>query len=142
MHAETDHTHDEHPHHPKIADFGDLLVREVMVSRPKTMPATATLADVRRTFANPRVISALLVDGTLFAGLINRSDVPPDAPDTARARDFARTEVPTINPEARVAEAVAVLDVNGDRRLVVLDDDGETLAGLICLDESRDTFCQ
>lgn len=139
MHIETDHTHCDHP---KIADFADLLVGDVMVSRPKTMPATATVGDVRKTFTNPHVISALLVDGTAFAGLINRDDVPADAADDAGSRDFARTDVPTTYPQARVADAIAVLDSSGDRRLVVLADDGVTLAGLICLDETRDSFCQ
>lgn len=142
MHSQTDHAHDLHCDHPKIADFTDLLVRDVMVSRPKTMTAGASVADVRRVFANPHVISALLVDGTVFAGMINRGDVPSTGSDDAPARDFARTDVPTVRPDAKVADAIAVLDSNRDRRLVVLDDDGVTLAGLICLDESRDSFCQ
>ncbi len=135
---------DDHAHcdHPKIADFTNLLVRDVMVSRPKTMPATASVADVRRTFENPHVVSALLVAGTSFAGLLNRADLPADASASVPAREFARTDVPTISPHARVADAIAVLDAADDRRLVVLDDDGVTLAGLICLDESRDSFCQ
>jgi CBS domain-containing protein len=119
----------------------DTLVRDVMVARPKTMPATATVADVRQTFANPHVISALLVDGTTFAGVIMRGAVPDTASDTASAREFASTDVPTIRPTTPVAEAVAMLDADGERRLVVLDDDGVTLAGLLCLDESRTGFC-
>lgn len=117
------------------------LVRDVMVSRPKTMPATATVADVRQTFANSHVISALLVDGTAFAGVITRDAVPDAVPDDASARDFASIDVPTIRPDMPVAEAVAMLDADGERRLVVLADDGATLAGLLCLDESRTGFC-
>jgi CBS domain-containing protein len=144
MHPDTDHVHESHCDHPKIADVegAGLLVRDVMVARPKTMPVTATVADVRRTFANPHVISALLVDGPMFAGVINRDAVPANAPDDASARDLARTDVPTVTPDVPVADAVAVLDSNAERRLVVLAHDGATLAGLICLDESRSSFCQ
>jgi CBS domain-containing protein len=117
------------------------LVRDVMVARPKTMPATASVADVRQTFANPHVISALLVDATAFAGVIARGAIPDTVPDDASARDFASTDVPTIRPDMPVADAVAMLDADGERRLVVLDEDGATLAGLLCLDESRTGFC-
>src|SRR6185312_14081959 len=99
------------------------LVRDVMVARPKTMPATATVADVRQTFANPHVISALLVDATTFAGVIARGAIPDNVPDDASARDFASTDVPTIRPDTPVADAVAMLDADGERRLVVLDED-------------------
>ena len=144
MSSDIEHAHDTHCHHPKIADVAAarLLVGDVMVTRPKTLPATATVADVRRMFANPHVVSALLADGPLFAGILNRDTLPAGAPDDASARDYARTDVPTARPEMAVSEAVGVLDSNGERRLVVLAADGVTLAGLVCLDETRDGFCQ
>lgn len=144
MHPDSDHVHGSHCDHRKIANAAGaaLLVRDVMVAHPKTMPVTATVADVRRTFANPHVISALLVDGPMFAGVINRDAIPATASDDAGARAFARRDVPTITPDMPVADAVVVLDSNAERRLVVLAADGATLAGLVCLDESRSGFCQ
>lgn len=136
----------EHTHcdHPKIGDIrtSSLSVGDVMVRRPKAMPATATVADLRRAFANPHVISALLVDGDAFAGLVNRVDLPEAARDDAPARDFADAGVVTVRPSTALPEAVKTLDTDQGRRLVVLEDDGRTLAGLLCLDESRSSFCQ
>lgn len=144
MDSDTHHAHGPQCAHQKVAHVADagLLVRDVMVTRPKTIPATASVADLRGMFANPHVISALLVDGSTFAGVIDRDEFPVDAPDDASARDFAQTDVPTVTPDARVVDAMHMLDLTAQRRLVVLDDDGATLAGLICLDESRSGFCQ
>lgn len=129
---------------PKVpqARSAMLRVRDVMVASPKTMQATATVADVRQAFANPHVRSALLVDGSRFAGVINREHVPEAAADTDPASDYASIDVPTISPDAPVSDAVAQLDSTGEFRLVALAKDGVTLAGLVCLDKSRTGFCQ
>jgi CBS domain-containing protein len=50
-------------------------------------------------------------------------------------------DVPTIEPDADLAEAVRILDALGERRLVVVDDGG-TLRGLLCLTSDRSGFCQ
>src|SRR5689334_18742606 len=131
--------------HTHIArdDAAGRLVRDVMVHRPKTLPADATVADLRRQFENPRVQTALLADGGRFAGAIAPSELPADAPDAEAARTYARLDVPTLAPDATMAEALALLDARGDFRLVVLDGDGAdaTLAGLLCLDRRGTTFC-
>jgi predicted transcriptional regulator len=119
----------------------DQLVRDVMVRRPKTMAADATVAELREHFTNPRVQTALLADGGRFAGAIAPSELPDDAPATDPARDYARLDVPTLPPDATMAEALTLLDSRGDFRLVVLDADGRTLAGLLCLDRNRAGFC-
>ena len=74
----------------KITDAAPQLVRDVMVKRPKTLPADATVGDVRRFFENPNVLNALLVDGTSFVGVLERDDVTPAAPEAAPARELAQ----------------------------------------------------
>jgi CBS-domain-containing membrane protein len=118
-----------------------LLVRDVMVRRPKTLPAQATVAELRAHFENPRVRTALLADGGRFAGAIAPEDLPADAPASSPARAHARTDVPTVGPDATMTEATALLDSCGDSRLLVLDADGETIAGLLCLDKPGTGFC-
>ena len=131
--------------HSHIArdDAAGLLVRDVMVSRPKTLRADATVGDLRRQFESPRVQAALLADGERFAGAIAPSELPDDADAAEPARAYARTDVPTLAPDATMAEAVALLEERGDFRLVVLEGAGEgaTLAGLLCLDRRGTTFC-
>src|SRR3954465_14091743 len=124
-------------------DAATQLVRDVMVHRPKTLPADATVADLRRQFENPRVQTALLAEDGRFAGAIAPSELPDDAPDAELARAYARADVPTLAPDATMAEALALLDERGDFRLVVLPREGDdaTLAGLLCLDRRGTTFC-
>ena len=117
-------------------------VRDAMVTSPKTMPADATVADLRATFANPHMVSALLVDGSKFVGLVDRDSLRDETPDGQPARSLVRRDVATIDPDAQLAEALAVLDEHAERRLVVLDRDGRTLRGLLCLTSDRKGFCQ
>jgi CBS domain-containing protein len=122
-------------------DAAERLVRDVMVRRPKTLPVDASVAELRAHFTNPRVQTALLADEGRFAGAIAPSELPDDAPGTDPAREYARLDVPTMTPDATMADALALLDRRGDYRLVVLDDDGTTLVGLLCLDRTGASFC-
>src|SRR3954452_23759181 len=124
-------------------DAAGRLVRDVMVHRPKTLPADATVADLRRQFENPRVQTALLAEDGRFAGAIAPSELPDTAADAEPARAYARADVPTLAPDATMAEALALLDEGADRRVVVPEGGGEaaTLAGLLCLDRRGTTFC-
>jgi CBS domain-containing protein len=117
-------------------------VRDVMVKSPKTLPADCSIGDVRRFFASPHHATALLVDGAYFAGAIERADMNADMRDDTPARELAARDVDTIQPDAPVSAAVARLDERSSRRLVVLDPDGRTLRGLVCLTRGRDGFCQ
>jgi CBS domain-containing protein len=124
-----------------VATAEDRIVREIMVARPKTLPADATVADVRRLFENESVRTALLVDGPRFAGALEREDVPATAAAQERAARFVRDEAATIRPEQPAREAAAAMASLGTRRLVVLDEDGVTLRGLVCLTADLESFC-
>ena len=58
----------------------------------------------------------------------------PDCSNTRVARD--------ATADAPLPEATRGLDARGERRLVVLDPDGRTLRGLLCLTSDRSGFCQ
>jgi predicted transcriptional regulator len=117
-------------------------VGEVMIRRPKTLRVECTVAELREQFENPHVRAALLVDGERFAGLVYPDDVPTTTSASAAAVTYARRDVPTIRADADVADALAVMDSRGERRLVVLDADGVTLSGLLCLDKTSASFCR
>jgi predicted transcriptional regulator len=116
-------------------------VADVMLGRPKTLDVAATVGDVRRLFENPRVETALLVEGGSFRGAIERDDLPAGAPDDAPAHDHARRDLPSISRTATVDEALEVLGREGTRRLIVLDASGEGLDGLLSLNRSGTAFC-
>ena len=118
-----------------------LLVRDVMVRRPKTMAADSTVADLRAHFENPRVRTALLADDGRFAGAIAPEELPDGAAGAEPARAYAAADVPTVGPDGPMTDALALMERRGDHRLVVVADDGETLVGLLCLDKTGTSFC-
>lgn len=113
-------------------------VADVMLSKPKTVPSSATVGEVREQLANASVQMVLIADGDQFRGAV--TELPADAADDAAALDFADTEPDSLSPSATADEAFARTAAHPNRRVVVLDDDG-TLVGLVCLDETRTRFC-
>lgn len=125
-----------------LADALELTVGEVMIGRPKTLPADALVGDVRRAFERPSIRTALLADGDRFCGVVERDDLPGDAPDEARAGEYIEAGTLTVTPATPVREAVALLEGRAEPRLVVLDEDGVTLRGLLCVNTTGTGFCQ
>jgi CBS domain-containing protein len=116
-------------------------VRDLMIAQPKTLPTTATVADVRALFANAHLRSAVLVDGSAYAGMIDRGAIPGDAPGDASAFPYSTRELATVTPDDPISLALERLDAAGARRLAVLDPDGATLRGLLCLNGTGTGFC-
>lgn len=122
-------------------DAASQRARDVMLGSPKTLPHDASVHDARALFANPKVVEAVLTDRSTFVGLLSRDDLPGEAPGAAPISVYARRDVTRITGSLPVPEALAILDAEGSSRLVVLEDDGVTLAGLLCLDLRRGGFC-
>jgi CBS domain-containing protein len=118
-----------------------LAVRDVMIPRPKTLPVTARVADVRTLFGNRHVRSAILVDGDAFVAMIDREGLPADAPDERPALPYATRELTSVRPDDPMTVAMQRLDAARALRLVVLDNDGSTLRGLLCLNGQATGFC-
>jgi CBS domain-containing protein len=112
-----------------------------MLGRPKTVPPDATVADLRRLFENPSVRTALIVDGDAFVGTVERGDVPDAAADDDPALPLVRLDAERVSPELLVRDAMPQLERSGEGRLVVVDPDGVTLRGLLCLKGATDAFC-
>ena len=125
---------------PYSAD-SSLTVRDAMRIRPKTLPSDATVGDLRRLFDNPKVMDAVLVDGTAFVGVVDR-DAVGGLPNETPAQDLAHSSDVTIAPETNLSEAMARLDREDSWRLVVVGSDGVTLEGLLCLNTTRTGFCR
>ena len=122
------------------ASAAGYTVRDAMVKRPKTLPAEATVADLRRLFENPKVRTALIVDGERFRGAVERDDAATAADDGAPALSLASPGVPTVGPGDALPDALERLGRTAERRLVVVEADGR-LAGLLCPNEDGTSFC-
>ena len=115
------------------------MVREVMISHPKTLPSSATAGRVRAAFANDHVHVMLLTEGQALKGTVIREDligVPDDAPALAASTLDGRI----ISPDASMQQAHQLLAETSARRLAVIDADGGLL-GLLCLKRRRTGYC-
>jgi len=119
----------------------EMTVGEVMMPEPKTHPADALVGDVRRAFEKPSVRTVLLADGGVFRGAIERDDLPEDAREDEPAAQYADTQPVTATPAMPISEAIKLLDDQPEPRLIVLDEDGATLRGLLCFNRSSSEFC-
>ena len=125
--------------HVTLDEAAVLTVGEVMISRPKTLPSTATVADARRMFENPSVRTALVVDEGRYAGELTRADLEGQS-DAAPLAAIASTATGTVAQTATVAAALERMDAAGTDRLAVVEPDG-TLRGLVCLSRSHGHLC-
>ena len=79
--------------------------------------------------------------GQRFCGVVERDGLPAEAPDEARADGFVEADTLTVTPATPMREAVPLLEGRGEPRLVVLDEDGATLRGLLCANTTGTGFC-
>ena len=121
-----------------MIDLEGRSVADVMLEQPKTVPSSASVAEVRGLLANPSVQMVLIADGAQFRGAV--TELPADADDSSPALEFADTDPESLSPTASAEEAFSRAAAHPSRRIVVLGEDG-TLAGLVCLDETRTRFC-
>lgn len=119
----------------------DMLVADVMIPNPKTLPASALVGDVRGVFEKKNVRTVLLAEDGVFRGAIERDGLPATATDDDPALRFADAEPLSTTPGTPMRDALALLDGRGEPRLVVLDEDGVTLRGLLCADTAGTGFC-
>lgn len=119
-------------------------VRDIMRGRPKTLPVTASVSDVRDFFGNPHVMTALVVDDQgALVGVIERGDLDAGGiSDSASIEALVRREVDAIGVEAPASDVWSHGDLTRTGRLVVLESDGKTLAGLVCARPNGGGFCQ
>jgi CBS domain-containing protein len=114
-------------------------VADVMVKRPKTLPASATVAEARQLFENPRVLVALLEDGGRYAGELSRDDVPEAAHADQPAGRYAGAGQ-TIGAGKPMTAALEQMERLDQERLAVVGSGGEIL-GLLCLNRKHGHFC-
>jgi len=120
------------------------LVRDVMLTVPKTHDLDLTLHQAHQAFANPHVHMLLLtspngvLQGTLVRSDLTHLDVQ-ETPD-ALAVGHARLGGRTITPGVHAVTATSTMLDQQTRRLVVIDNH-HRVVGLLCLKRTLDGFC-
>jgi CBS domain-containing protein len=124
----------------RLDEAGGLTVADVTHSRFSTLPASATVAEVRAWFeSSDSHRMALLADDGRFAGSLVADDLTADADPARPAADFARRE-PTVAPEEPAARGEEVALSTGSRRVPVVDGDGRLL-GIVAVTTDLQGFC-
>jgi CBS domain-containing protein len=122
-----------------LEDIEGATAADLMHRRITTLPASATVAELRAYFAESTSHKlALLVDGDRYVGSLAASALD-GAPDTAPAGTFAErgeTVAPDV-PADRARERALAMESS---RLPVVDAEGR-LAGIIAINSRRDGFC-
>ncbi|MBT0771610.1 CBS domain-containing protein [Kineosporia sp. J2-2] len=119
-----------------------LTVADVMLRRPKTLPAGATVAQARAAFLDDHVHLLLLVDGQdRLTGTLQRDDIPDSAAGTERTIGYLSTAADrTVGPALCAEDARQLLLAAGQRRRAVVDPGGR-LIGLLALKRRLTGFC-
>jgi CBS-domain-containing membrane protein len=117
-----------------------LTAADVMHRRVSTVPAAATVGDVRDYFAasSSRRL-AVVVDGSRYAGSIAREAIAEDVDPSAPATDHA-TYGPLVDERADASVARDMALDQPSRRVPVVDDGG-LLVGIVAINQRLDGFC-
>lgn len=114
-------------------------VRDVMLTDPKTLPACASVEDVRAVLADDHVHMVLLTHGDMLRGTLTRADLG-DVSASGPALAWSVLSGRTVAPHVSAGAALDLLVRASSRRLAVVDAD-RTLLGLLCLKRSGTGFC-
>lgn len=117
-----------------------LTVEDVMVTAPKTLPPTATVADARELFADDHVHMALIATRGRLLGTLVRADLTDHDDDAVPALSRSRLRGRSVALHEPAEDVRVRLIRHGLRRLAVVDDSG-LLAGLLCLKRKLTGFC-
>ncbi len=117
----------------------ETTVREVMLRRPKTLPAHASITQARAALSNDHVHMVLLTEGRRLVGTLTRTDLPPTG-TLAPAMPWSILAGRTVSPDTPTAVVHGLLIDHGIRRVAVVTADG-SLLGLVCLKQRRVGFC-
>jgi CBS domain-containing protein len=117
-----------------------LTAAEVMHRRVSTLPASATVREVRDYFAaSTSRRLAVLADGERYVGSIPAADLPAEI-DSADPAAVHAVSVPTVGPRAPAVDARELALEHPSRRVPVVDDSG-ALVGIVAISKDRSRFC-
>lgn len=130
-----------HPNTTPTRDGRVRVVADVMLTDVKRSGVDTTVRELRVLFENAHVHMAVIVDGDVLLGVVDRADVLPEHHDEMLARHLGG-DGPSgvVGPDTALTDAWETLLTSGRRRLAVVGPDG-TLLGLLCLKHGRQGFC-
>lgn len=124
----------------RIDEADGLTVAAVMHAQFSTLPATATIGDVRDWFAaSTSRRMAFVADGERYAGSLTPAQVSGDVDPARPAVEFVQ-EGPTVAPDAPATSGRDLALQTDSRRVPVVDRDGRLL-GVVAVTGDLRSFC-
>jgi CBS domain-containing protein len=124
----------------RVDEAAGLTVADVIHRRFTTLPASATIGDVRDWFAaSPRRRMAVLADEGCYVGSLAPVDVAGEVDAARPAADVAHHD-PTVAPEAPASAGEELALSTDARRVPVVDRDGRLL-GILSVTGDLKAFC-
>ena len=115
--------------HYGVDPFTSAKVADIMTTTVETLPATATVGQVRARFAAGGHGAYPVVDGDRLVGIVARGDLlRDDCEDDERLIDHASTQVITVRPDDRAQAALRIMVDEAVEHVPVLD--GDRLVGI------------
>lgn len=122
-----------------IDDARGLTVMDVVHRRFSTLPASATVGEVRDWFAgSSRRRMAFLAEDGRYAGSLGPEDLADS--DVDRPASEVARQGPTVPPSASAATGYETALLTEARRVPVVDADG-TLLGVVSVTDDLAGFC-
>lgn len=109
--------------------------------RGKELQADDPAAAARALLARETVKVIPVLDGARYVGAVDSNVLACAAAENVPVGHLATSLLPVAAATAPTREALQALDADGGSRLVVLDEDGATYVGLVCLRGDRRRLC-
>lgn len=122
-------------------EFTFLPIAAAITTRGKELSVDDTVGAARRLFGRHPVRALPVLDGETYVGSVTETAVGGDVDDSSPVLPFASDSLPTAVATTPAPEALAALDRDGGRRLVVLGADNATYIGLVCMRGDRERLC-
>jgi CBS domain-containing protein len=108
-------------------------IRDALNGRDRVLRVSDTAGDARALLANPSVTVVPVLEEGRYIGVADGSTLDPTVADGTPLGALARPLLPTALASEPAEAAFARADEAGALRLVVLDADGATYRGIVCL---------
>lgn len=115
----------------KLIAIPKVKVCEIMSRNLLTVHVDTSLREAAKIFASHRIRALPVVDNeSRIVGLLTTSDLAQAFSKgdlNAKARDYMRREVPVINSESDIFDAIKIMSTQGIGRLIVIDSSGKPI---------------
>jgi CBS domain-containing protein len=104
-----------------------VIVREALVADPRVLQADAPAREVAAVLAKPNVVHVYVTDGDTLVGSVGEDGIVAAVAEgrdlrELTARDLADPDVPAVDPETPLDEALVLMGERGLERVAVVED--------------------